>query len=84
MKRQEEIQRFLEDLKGLKKIQGIKSAKRRVLITKIKNEKGKVIMTRRGLANVSGEFCSTLYDEDQHDETERNPTRMGLKMMKRS
>ena len=42
-KRQEEIQRKLEDFKGIKNSSGIKSAKRRVLITKIKNEKGEVI-----------------------------------------
>ena len=35
-KRQEEIQRILEDFEGIKKIPGIKSAKRRVPITKIK------------------------------------------------
>ena len=42
-KRQEEIQRKLEDFKGIKNSSGIKSANRRVLITKIKNEKGEVI-----------------------------------------
>ena len=43
MKRQEEIQRILEDFKGIKNIPGINYAKRRVLIAKIKNEKGEVI-----------------------------------------
>ena len=61
MKRQEEIQRILEDFK---------SATRRVHITKIRSEKGEVITSRKGIANVFGEFCSKLYDEDQHDETE--------------
>ena len=53
-KRQEDIQRILEDFKGIKNIPGIKSAKRTVLITKIKNEKGEVITSRKGIANVFG------------------------------
>ena len=36
MKRQQDIQRILEDFKGVRNIPGIKSAKKRVLITKIK------------------------------------------------
>ena len=56
MKRQQDIQRILEDFKGVKSIPGIKSAKRRVLITKIENEKGEIITSRRGIANVFGEF----------------------------
>ena len=38
-KSQEKIQRILEDSKGIKNIPGIKSAKKRILITKIQNEK---------------------------------------------
>ena len=38
MKRQQDIQRILEDFEGVRNIQGIKSAKKKVLITKIKNE----------------------------------------------
>ena len=56
MKRQQDIQRTLEDFKGVKNIPGIKSAKKRVLITKIKNEKGEIITSRKGIANVFGEF----------------------------
>ena len=56
MKRQQDIQRILEDFKGVRNIPGIKSAKRRVLITKIKNEKGEVITSGKGIANVFGEF----------------------------
>ena len=70
MKRQEEIQRIQEDFKGVKNIPGIESATRRMLITKMKNEKGDVITSRKGITNVFGEFYSMLYDEDQHDETE--------------
>ena len=36
MKRQRDIQRILEEFKGVRNIPGIKSAKKRVLITKIK------------------------------------------------
>ena len=46
VKRQEEIQRILEDLKGIKNIPGVKSAKTRVLTTKIKNEKGDHVTER--------------------------------------
>ena len=43
MKRQQDIQRILEDFKGVPNIPGIKSAKKKVLITKIKNDKGECI-----------------------------------------
>ena len=36
MKRQQDIRRILDDFKGVKNIPGIKSAKKKVLITKIK------------------------------------------------
>ena len=56
MKRQQDIQRILEEFKGVKNIPGIKSAKKRELITKIKNEKGEVITSWKGIPNVFGEF----------------------------
>ena len=34
-------------------------------------KKGELITSRKGIANVFGEFCSKLYDDDQHDETEK-------------
>ena len=43
-------------LQRCKKLPGIKSAKKKVLITKIKNEKGEIITSRCGIANVLGEF----------------------------
>ena len=52
MKRQQVIQRILEDFEGVSNIPGIKSAKK----TKIKNERGEVITSRKGIANVFGEF----------------------------
>ena len=70
-KRQEEILRILEDFKGIKSIPGIKSAKRRVLTTKIKNEKGEVITSRKGIANAFGEFYKQFYDDQEHEGTEQ-------------
>ena len=63
MKRQMDIQSILEDFKGIRNIPGIKSAKKRVLITKIKNEKG--------IADVSGEFYKKLYEDNDQDESEQ-------------
>ena len=71
MKRQEEIQRRLEDFKGVRNIPGVKSAKERVLVAGIKNEKGEVITSRKGIANVFGEFYTKLYDENVQEETEQ-------------
>ena len=34
-------------------------------------EKGELITSRKGIANVFGEFHSKLYDDDQHDEKEK-------------
>ena len=55
MKRQMDSQRILEDFKGIRNIAGIKSAKKRVLITKIKNQKGECITSRKGIVDVFGE-----------------------------
>ena len=65
MKRQEEIQRT-RDFKGIENIPTIKSAGKRVLITKMKNEKGEVITSREGIANVFGEFYKKFYDDKCH------------------
>ena len=40
---------------------GIKSAKKKVFITKIKNERGEIITSRKGIANVFGEFYKKNY-----------------------
>ena len=47
MKRQQDIERILEEFKGIRDIPRIKTAKKRVLITKIKNEKGERITYRK-------------------------------------
>ena len=72
MKRQHVIQRTLEDFKGVKNIPGIKSAKKRVHTTKIKNEKGEIITSQKGNANVLGEFYKKLYDDNEQEETEQD------------
>ena len=67
-KRQQVIQRILQDFKGVSNIPGIKTAKRRVLITKIKNEREEIITSRKGTANVFGEFYKKLHDDNEQDE----------------
>ena len=71
MKRQQDIQRILEDFKGVRNIPGIKSAKKKVLITKIKNDKGESITSRKGIADVFGEFYKRLYEDKEKDESEQ-------------
>ena len=44
---------------------------KRVLITKIKNEKGEIITSRKGIANVFGEFYKQIYDDNEQEETEQ-------------
>ena len=60
---------MLEVFSGFEIIPCIKSANRRILFTK-KNERGEVNTSRKGIANVFGEFHSKLYDDDQYDNTE--------------
>ena len=71
MKRQQDIQRILEEFKGVKNIPGIKPAKKRVLITKIKKEKDETITSRKGIANVFGEFYKKLHDDNEQEESEQ-------------
>ena len=70
MKRQQDIERILEEFTGVRNIQGIKTAKKRVLITKIKNEKGECITSRKGIADTFGEFYKRLYDDNERDDSE--------------
>ena len=71
MKRQQDIQRILEDFRGVRNIPGIKPAKKKVLITKMKNEKGEIITSRKGIANVFGQFYKHFYDDNEQDESEQ-------------
>ena len=53
-KRQQDIERILEEFKGVRNIPEIKTAKKKVLITTIKNDKGECITSRKGIADVLG------------------------------
>ena len=68
VKRQQEIQKFLEDFKGVSNIPGIKSAKKKVLITKIKNERGEIITSRKGSPMSLVNSTKKLYDDNEQDE----------------
>ena len=70
MKRQQDIQRILEGFKGVRNIQGIKTEKKKVLITKIKNDKGECITSRKGIADVFGEFYRRLHEVNERDDFE--------------
>ena len=70
MKRQKDIQRILEEFKGVRNILGIKTAKKKVLITKIKNDKGECITSRKGIVDVFGEFYKRLYEDNERDDFE--------------
>ena len=70
MKRQQDIQRILEEFKGVRNIPGIKTAKKKVLITKVKNDKGECITSRKGIADVFGEFYKRLYEDNEKDDSE--------------
>ena len=68
MKRQQDIQRILEEFKGVRNIPGIKTAKKKVLVTKIKNDKGEYITSRKGIADVFGEVYKKLYEDNERDD----------------
>ena len=70
MKRQQDIERILEEFKGVRNIPVIKTAKKRVPITKINNEKGECITSRKGIADAFGEFCKILYEDKERDDFE--------------
>ena len=57
----------MEELKGTKNVQNIESAKERILIPKIKNMKGEIITSRKGIAEVFGEIYEKLYDDDEEN-----------------
>ena len=67
---QQDIQKILEEFKGVRNFPGIKTAKKKVLITKIKNDKGECITSRKGIADVFGEFYKRLYEDNERDDFE--------------
>ena len=70
MKRHQDIERILEEFKGVRNIPRIKTAKKRVLITKIKNDKGERITSRKGIADAFGEFYKRLYEDSERGDSE--------------
>ena len=70
MKRQQDIERILQEFKGVRNIPRIKTAKKRVLITKIKNKKGECITSRKGIGDTFGEFYKRLYEDRRKDNSE--------------
>ena len=70
MKRQPDIERILEEFKGVRNIPEIKTAKKKVLITKIKNDKGECITSRKGIDDAFGEFYKRLYEDNERDDLE--------------
>ena len=88
--KKEKIQKILEELKGTKNIPNIKSMKKRILIPKSKNMKGETITSRKGIADVFGEFYAKLYDgceetgtkEEDELDTEETKAKCDLHMKK--
>ena len=69
-KRKEAIQEILEKFRGIKNTSQIKPARKKTLILKTKNEKGETVTSRKGIANVFGEFHNKLHDEERDDNGE--------------
>ena len=69
-KRKEAIQQIFEKFSGIKNISWIKSARKKTLILKTKNEKGETVTSWKGTANVFGEFNIKLHDEETDDNGE--------------
>ena len=55
---------------GVRNIPRIKTAKKRVLITKIKNKEGECITSRKGIADTFGEFYKRLCEDSGKDNSE--------------
>ena len=70
MKKQQDIQRILEEFNDVLNIPGIKTAKKKVLIAKIKNDKGECITSRKGIVDVFGEFYKRLDENNERDDFE--------------
>ena len=68
MKRQQDIQRILEDFKGVRNIW--ESSQQRRNYSSQKNDKGECITSRKGIADVFGELCKRLYEDNEKDDSE--------------
>ena len=69
MRRQQDIQRILEEFKGVRNIPRIKTAKKRVLITKIKNKKVNASPLEK-IVDTFGEFYKRPYEDSGKDNSE--------------
>ena len=85
-KRKEMTQQILEQFRGIKNISQIKSAKKKTLIPKMRNAKGETVTSRKGIANVFGEFYGKLYAEEEdvneeydHCRADKNTSSRGQK-----
>ena len=67
MKRQEQIQKILEKVKGTRNIPSVKSVKKRILIAKVRSKEGETIQTRQGIANVFAKFYEDLYEGEENN-----------------
>ena len=63
------FRRFWKNSKGTKNISNVKSAKKRIFIPRVKNKKGELIITRKGIANVFAEFYAKLYEDEEGKRT---------------
>ena len=70
MKRHHDIERILEEFKGVRNIPRIKTAKKRVLITKVKDKEGECVTSRKGIADTFGDFYKRLYEDSGKDDSE--------------
>ena len=67
-RRQDKSKKSWEKVKGTKNINSIKSAKKRILIPKVKNKEGEAVKTTQGIANVFAKFYEDLYvGEEEND-----------------
>ena len=58
----------MKSSRAFENIPVIKTAKQKVHITKIKNDKGECITSRKGIADVFGEFYKRLYEDNKRDD----------------
>ena len=65
------IQRILEDFKRDQEHSRNQICKKKSTHHQDKNEKGEFITSRKGIANVFGEFHKKLYDDQEHEETQQ-------------
>ena len=64
------LKEYLKNSKVSEISREFKTAKKRVLITKIKNKKGECITSRKGIADTFGEFYKSLYEDSGKDNSE--------------